>query len=134
VIGAALAAHGQPFLVIEENTEMAEALRSQGTEVLAGPSAPTALLEAANVAAARWLFVAIPNAFEAGQYVQQARAANAALQIIARAHTDAEVEHLQSLGADITIMAERETARAMVAHAFATSPPDSAPTAPPAAA
>jgi CPA2 family monovalent cation:H+ antiporter-2 len=134
VISAALAEHGQPFLVIEENAETADSLRPRGVEVLAGPSTPAALLEAANVAAARWLLVAIPNAFEAGQYVQQARAANAALQIIARAHTDAEVEHLQSLGADVTIMAERETARAMVAHAFTASSPDSTPTAPPAAA
>jgi voltage-gated potassium channel Kch len=40
------------------------------------------------------------------------------LPIIARAHTDAEVEHLQTLGADVTIMGEREIAAAMVEHAF----------------
>jgi CPA2 family monovalent cation:H+ antiporter-2 len=134
VVSDALAAQGQPFLVIEENREIAERLRPRGIEVLTGPSKPAALLEAANIAGARWLFVAIPNAFEAGQYVQKARAANTSIQIIARAHTDAEVEHLQSLGADVTIMAERETARAMVAHAFTDSSPDATPTSPPAAA
>ena len=35
-----------------------------------------------------------PQAFAAGQVVQQARAANPALEIIARAHTDEEVEYL----------------------------------------
>lgn len=135
VVSDALAAQGQPFLVIEENTEIAETLRARGIETLSGPSKQAAMLEAANIAGARWLFVAIPNAFEAGQYVEKARAANSTVQIIARAHTDAEVDHLQSLGANVTIMAERETARAMVAYAFARSPdtPDATPTAPVAA-
>jgi CPA2 family monovalent cation:H+ antiporter-2 len=46
--------------------------------------------------------------------VQQARAANPQIQIIARAHFDAEVEHLARLGADIAIMGEREIARGMI--------------------
>ena len=36
----------------------------------------------------------IPQAFEAGQVVQQARATNPMLEIVARAHTDDEVDHL----------------------------------------
>jgi CPA2 family monovalent cation:H+ antiporter-2 len=119
VISAALLERGQPFVVIEEKPDTVEALRQRGIAVIPGPAAPAVLLEAANVEAARWLLLAIPNAFEAGQYVQKARTASATVTIIARAHTDAEVEHLQSLGADITIMAERETARAMVVSAFA---------------
>ena len=55
--------------------------------------------------------IAIPEALEAGQVVRQARAANPKSQIIARAHSDAEVEYLNSLGADIVIMGEREIAR-----------------------
>ena len=34
--------------------------------------------------------------------------------IVARAHSDAEVEHLQGLGADVVIMGEREIARGMI--------------------
>ena len=58
--------------------------------------------------------MAIPEAFEAGQVVQQARAANPGLEIVARAHSDAEVEHLTNFGADIVIMGEREIARSMI--------------------
>jgi CPA2 family monovalent cation:H+ antiporter-2 len=58
--------------------------------------------------------VAIPEAFEAGQIVQQARAASADVRIIARAHSDAEVEHLKGMGADMVIMGEREIARGMI--------------------
>jgi CPA2 family monovalent cation:H+ antiporter-2 len=64
------------------------------------------------------LFIAIPESFEAGQIAEQARAANAGLQIIARAHSDAEAEHLRKYGADAAIMGERELAYAMLARAF----------------
>ena len=69
---------------------------------------------AANAAGARRLILAIPNAFEAGQIVLRARAANPAIDIIARAHSDAEVEHLTGLGANTVIMGEREIARGIV--------------------
>jgi CPA2 family monovalent cation:H+ antiporter-2 len=39
---------------------------------------------------------------------------NPAIQIVARAHSDAEVEHLTRLGADTVIMGEREIARAII--------------------
>ena len=45
----------------------------------------------------------------------QARAANPAISIIARAHSDAEVDHLKGLGADMVIMGEHEIAKGIVA-------------------
>ena len=72
--------------------------------------------------------IAIPEAFEAGQVVRQARAANPKSQIIAQAHSDAEVDHLKSLGADTVIMGEREIAREMIEYFSAqkAQKPDSA--------
>ena len=58
--------------------------------------------------------IAIPDPFEAAQVVQQARAARSKSQIIARAHSDEEVEHLNRLGGDTVIMGEREIAREML--------------------
>jgi CPA2 family monovalent cation:H+ antiporter-2 len=72
------------------------------------------VLKAANLPLSKCIIVAIPEAFEAGQVVQQARAANPKSHIIARAHSDAEVEHLNSLDADTVIMGEREIAREML--------------------
>ena len=60
--------------------------------------------------------VAIPNAFEAGEIVEQARAVNPTLEIVARAHSDAEVDYLKGFGADFIIMGEREIARGMIQH------------------
>ena len=106
-----------PFLVLEEAGDARENLRSTGVELIVGNAAQDAILDAANLAAARMIFVAIPEAFEAGQIVQGARKRNPQLRIVARAHFDAEVEHLLQLGADIVIMGEREIAQAMLAEA-----------------
>jgi K+:H+ antiporter len=117
-VGDAVRQKECPLLVIEDSEHLVEWLHSSGVEVIAGNAAAPESIRAANLARARWLFVAVPNAFEAGQIIEQARAISPALPIIARAHTDAEVEHLQKLGADVTIMGEREIAAAMVEHAF----------------
>ncbi|MGE4063081.1 MAG: NAD-binding protein [Rhodospirillaceae bacterium] len=63
--------------------------------------------------------MAIPNGFEAGQIVEHARATNPDLKIFARAHFDAEVDHLQKCGANFIVMGEREIAQAMLDQAFA---------------
>ncbi|QEX20894.1 sodium:proton antiporter [Hypericibacter adhaerens] len=115
LVGAGLGQAGWPFLVLEEIPELAEAARQHGAETILGNAADPELLNAANPAQARVLFVAIPQAFEAGQIVAQARGANPHLKIIARAHSDAEVEHLQKHGADLIIMGEREIAQGMLA-------------------
>jgi CPA2 family monovalent cation:H+ antiporter-2 len=57
--------------------------------------------------------VAIPDAFESSQVVEQARALNPDLPIIARAHSDAETEHLRKYGASKVVLGEQEIARAM---------------------
>jgi CPA2 family monovalent cation:H+ antiporter-2 len=113
-VGEALRREKRPLLVIEERGELVERLRAEGVEVIQGNAAAPAVIRAANLAEARWLLLAIPNGFEAGQIVAQARAGNPRLEIIARAHSDAEVEHLQRYGADLIIMGEREIARGMV--------------------
>lgn len=118
LVGKRLQQAGIPVLVIEDTVGVAGKLRQQGYEVLEGNAARAGVLDAANLPAARWLFVAIPNAFEAGQAVEQARAANPSLEIIARAHSDAEIDYLRQHGANLIIMGEREIARGMIEHAL----------------
>ncbi len=142
LIAAGLAARQVPFLVVELSEDRMRELSAAGVEVIAGNAAQSDTLEATNPAAARCLVVAIPETFEAGQVVQQVRAMNPDLHIVARAHSDAEVAHLTALGADTVIMGEREIARGMLADmtpviAAATdagNPADEARTAPPVAA
>ena len=114
IIGNDLKQKKLPFLVIEASDSTVSKLRESGIEALMGNAAQPEILKAAGLPESRNVVVAIPEAFEAGQIVQQARAANANIRIIARAHSDAEVEHLQGLGADMVIMGEREIARGMI--------------------
>ena len=113
-IGEVLLAQGAKLFVIEENETTVDSLRKRGVEAHAGNAAAPDLLRAANFAVASCVFVAVPNAFEAGQVVEQARAANPAIKIVARAHLDGEVDYLRDLGANAVVMGEREIARAML--------------------
>jgi monovalent cation:H+ antiporter-2, CPA2 family len=122
LVGQALKSSGRPFLVIEYTDDKADELKAQGIEMIVGNAAQTDISAAANIVGASYLIVAIPDAFEAGQVVQQARHSNSALQILARAHSDAEVEHLRAMGANVVIMGEREIAREMIDHLARSKP------------
>ncbi len=113
-VGAALKEAGIPFVVVEDRSEPADAARRDGAEVLLGNAADPDVLKASNLAAAKHLIVVIPEAFEAGQVIEQARAAVPNLDIVARAHSDAEVEYLAKCGATHTVTGEREIARCML--------------------
>ncbi|MFA6140488.1 MAG: YbaL family putative K(+) efflux transporter [Hyphomicrobium sp.] len=112
-IGEALSSAGVPLFVIEEKDDVVANLKARGIEVVAG-SAPAALA-AGNLAQARALLVAVPEAFEAGQIVAQARAANRDLFIVAHAHSDTEAAYLSNYGASTVVQGAREIAATMIA-------------------
>ncbi|WP_428491952.1 YbaL family putative K(+) efflux transporter [Rhodopila sp.] len=117
LLAEGLLRNGWKLLVMEAGDAAVQPLRDRGVEVRLGNAADPELLKSANLAMARLLLVAIPDAFEAGQIVQQARAANPGIDIIARAHFDSAVEHLSQHGATTVVMGEREIARAMLEQA-----------------
>jgi monovalent cation:H+ antiporter-2, CPA2 family len=117
LIGQALAKRGMKMLVIETSDDGVEKARQDGAEVLVGNAADPEILTAANVAGARRLFVTIPEPFEAGQAVEQARSVNPTLDILARAHSNAAVVHLSKLGANLVVLGEAEIADRMLERA-----------------
>src|SRR5262249_9345270 len=118
LVGHSLRQRGEPFLVIEDADRLVATLHELSIEVLAGNAVSAEGLQAAHVKGAKRLFIAIPSGFEAGQIVDQSRALNPDLQIVARAHSNDEVDYLRGRGADAVIMGEREIARGMIEHAF----------------
>jgi CPA2 family monovalent cation:H+ antiporter-2 len=83
--------------------------------MLEGNAASREIIRAIRLDTAAKLVLAIPNHFEAGRIVQQAREINPGIAIVARAHSDAELQHLEGLGADTVIMGERQIALEMIA-------------------
>jgi monovalent cation:H+ antiporter-2, CPA2 family len=114
VVGAALKAANVPLLVTESDEDIVADLRKQGIAVIFGNAADPELARASNYAAARCLLVAIPDGFEGGQVVEQAHAINPKLPIIARAHSEEEIQHLKRHGATKVIMGEHLIAHAMI--------------------
>ena len=113
-ISAALPAQ-TALLVIENDADRIAAFAGEGREAIVGNAADPEVIRAVNLAAARCLLVAIPDAFEGGQVVAQARELNPDLPIIARAHSEVEINHLRKHGATKVVMGEHEIAKAMVA-------------------
>jgi len=114
LVGAGLVRDGAKVLVIEAGETASTKARNDGAEISRGNAADPAVLAAANLAGARRLYVTIPEPFEAGQVIQQARLANPTIDILARAHTDAAVEHLDKLGANLVVLCETEIAHRML--------------------
>jgi CPA2 family monovalent cation:H+ antiporter-2 len=112
---ADLQARGIAHLVVEEEAETVEALKTEGVEAFLGPCGEPAMLERLNLAGARYLISAIPDAFEAGHLVEAAKAANPGIWVVARAHSTEAVEYLTKVGADKVLMGEEELAKGMAA-------------------
>ena len=114
-ISETLGHSGGPLLVIDSDRRNIDLARQRGFETIEGNAAAPEIVRAANLPAARCLLVAIPDAFEGGQVVEQGRKLNPALTIVARSHSEDESEHLRRHGASAVVMSEHETAKAMVA-------------------
>jgi CPA2 family monovalent cation:H+ antiporter-2 len=113
MVAMTLTGHGQPFVVIEDDLDVVQALRRDGIPALYGNAAAPGMLELAQVERARWLLLAIPNALEGGQVIAEARRRNAGVDIIAHAHSNGQRLHLEKQGANHVIMSEREIADGM---------------------
>jgi K+:H+ antiporter len=130
VVSAGLREQKIPLFVIEDDKARVAELKRHGIEAIAGNAADPEVIAAANLGAARCLLVAIPDAFEGGQAVEQARAINPTFPIIARAHFEEEIDHLKRHGANIVVMGEHEIAKAMLHEVRAVASAKAAPSKP----
>jgi CPA2 family monovalent cation:H+ antiporter-2 len=113
-VGRALHEAGHSIALIESDRDSLDAARAVGIAGVLGNASFGDVLAAANAGTARAVVVAIPQTIEAGQIVEHARALAPGVAVIARAHTDHDVDYLLAHGADAAIMGEREIARGIV--------------------
>ena len=114
LIADRLAEKGVHFVVVEADAERAEEAEEAGLTVVRGSALEDRHLRAAGIIEARRLLIAVPEGFEGGAIHEHARHLNPDLQVIARAHSDAEVKHLEGLGVPHVVMGERELAARML--------------------
>ena len=117
-VGKAVAARlkeaGRSFLLIDDQADVVGLAEQAGLETVRGNAASKEILEEAGIHRARSLLIAIPEGFEAAGIAEIARKMNPALKIVARAHSNEEVKHLLSHGADRAILGEEEIGRQLV--------------------
>jgi CPA2 family monovalent cation:H+ antiporter-2 len=76
------------------------------------------VLDRTRIAECHTLIVAIPDALATRQAVAYARDRNPRVEIVARAHSEAEEAELRRLGVARVVLAEREVGNELVRHAL----------------
>lgn len=104
-----------PLVVVEDTRAKFEELAENGFSAILGNGANKDIIALARVECAKTLLLTIPNGYEAGEIVANAKELNPGLSVIVRAHYDDEVSYIKERGADHIIIGEHEIAKAMAA-------------------
>ncbi|MDE9427698.1 YbaL family putative K(+) efflux transporter [Xenorhabdus bovienii] len=102
-----------PLVVLEDTRARFEELGEMGISAVMGNAASKDIMTLARLDCACTLFLTIPNGYEAGEIVANAREIRPDINIIARAHYDDEVTYIMERGTNHIIIGEHEIARAM---------------------
>ncbi|MEQ1975396.1 YbaL family putative K(+) efflux transporter [Xenorhabdus sp. SGI240] len=102
-----------PVVVIEDTRTRFEELGGVGISAIMGNAVNKEIMALARLDCAYMLFLTIPNGYEAGEIVANAREIRPDINIIVRAHYDDEVTYITERGTSHIIIGEHEIARAM---------------------
>lgn len=112
----AMAAHGLPFVVADQNRELVEELRVRGIPAVFGDASQPEVLVQAHVARARMLVIATPDTLGVRQMAGYARQLNPAIEIAVRSHNEEEARRLEEEVSGRVFVGEHELAAAMTRH------------------
>lgn len=113
VVGRDLAIAGIPTWVVENNRDVVERLRKRGLRVVYGDATVPDLLAQAQLAHARAVVIAIPNADEARRVFDLVRTARPDLPVVVRANDRDDVEYFRDKGSGHALLAEDELGHAL---------------------
>jgi CPA2 family monovalent cation:H+ antiporter-2 len=117
-IGDAMQRLDIPFVAIEQDRRVVDAMRTIGVASIYGDATRADVLEHAHPATARLLVVAAPDPYHARHIIEMVRARNSAIDIVVRTHSDQEQEMFEQLGVSKALMGERELAFGMAYHSL----------------
>ena len=111
-----------PVVIVEDDALLVEDAREAGVPAIRGTVANVRVMQEAAPERAALAVFAIPHALEAGETIERLKAVNPDITVLARAHSDGEVQHLITHGADGAVMAERELAYSLAEMVMSTPP------------
>jgi len=117
-VARVLESRGFAWVAVDGDYNVAREARAAGAPVIYGDAGAASVLDQCRVAQAHLLVVAIPDALATRQAVAYARQRNPRLEVVARAHSEAEEADLRRLGAMRVVVAEREVGSELVRHAL----------------
>ena len=117
-VGEALERCGIPYVAIERDRRIVEAIRARGVPALSGDATRPGILPLAHPERARLLVVATPDPYQARETIRLARQANPKIDIVVRTHNAAEERYLGALGVGRAVMGELELALGMAHYAL----------------
>jgi len=112
-IADALQRYGIPFIAVEQDRRVVEAMRSIGVATIYGDATRPGILEHAYPEVAKLLVIASPDPYHARHIITLVRAKNPTIDIVVRTHSDLEQQLFETLGVSKALMGERELAFGM---------------------
>ncbi|MBL0940478.1 MAG: cation:proton antiporter [Gemmatimonadaceae bacterium] len=117
-IGEAFQRVGIPFVAVESDRRVVDAMRTLGVTAVYGDATRPGILEHAHPRTAKLLVVASPDPYHARRIIELVRAVNEHIDIVVRTHADAEQQLFEELGVSKALMGERELAFSMAYHSL----------------
>lgn len=121
-VGAALEELGVPFSVVDYDRNAVAALRERGVPAVYGDAARSEVLSHAYPQGAATAVVTIPDLFGARLVVRRLRTANPLMPIVARGHSERDVDVLRREGANEVVLAEFEAGLEVLRYALVHHP------------
>ena len=117
-VSRVLESRGFGWVAVDGDYEVARDARVGGARVIYGDAGAPSVLDRARIDHCHAVVVAIPDALATRQAVIYARSRNPRVEIVARAHSEAEEAELRRLGVARVVVAEREVGNELVRHAL----------------
>ncbi len=117
-IADALDERGLPYVVIEQNRELVQALRDDGKAVVLGNASDAAVLIQAHVARAALLMIAVPNTVDLRAALACATALNPEIEVLVRTGSEEEAALLEREIPGRVFLDKAELSHAMIAEAM----------------
>jgi monovalent cation:H+ antiporter-2, CPA2 family len=119
LIGPALERRGFRYVVVTQQRDEVDRLRTQGVPAIYGDAANPVVLEMARIGTSRLVVVATSEPNETRLIVERVRDLNDNVDIVVRTHNDIEAAQLRSLGTKVQVVhGERELAVQMARYAL----------------